>query len=78
MLIECGLLSPFVPVPVSAVHAAICVCQAAEDGEPSCSMCVCENEWVMIAGQRSFPSVMSVLSEELFCFCLQNEIGFVN
>lgn len=32
----------------------------------------------MIAGWSSFPAVLSVLSDELFWFCLQNEIDFVN
>lgn len=33
---------------------------------------------VVIAGPRSFAAVLCVLSDELFWFCLQNGVGFVN
>lgn len=33
------------------------------------------DDWIMFAGQSSFVAVLSVLSDELFWFCLQNEIG---
>lgn len=66
----------FVPVPAAAMR----VPQAAEDGELSCCVCVCvcEYEWVMIAGWSLFPALLGVLSDKLFWFGLQNEVGFVN
>lgn len=73
MLIEYGCTSPFLlPIAPCVTQAAVCAQGAAELPRVSAGV------RVVIAGPRSFAAVLSVLSDELFWFCLQNEIGLVN
>lgn len=69
-------ISIFPPIPLSvtpvAVHAKLLKV------ESQAAPCVSGNEWVRIAAWSSSAAVLGVLSDELFWFCLQNEIGFMS
>lgn len=77
LLVEYGCISPsFLPFPSLVTRAAMYAKLLKVDSRAA--LCVSGDKWVTIAGRSSFAVLLSVLSDELFWFCLQNEIGFMN